>query len=71
MSHDAAKRLLELVIRHGAEQNQALFDIRGMCSAEEFNKYRRMIGRSMHAMLVDVINPIVDAHPDLRPPHLE
>jgi hypothetical protein len=31
---------------------------------------REAIGRSMGAMLLDVIDPIVTRYPDLRPPEL-
>jgi hypothetical protein len=30
-----------------------------------------MIGRSMGCMLLDVINPIVELYPDLKPSQLE
>jgi hypothetical protein len=71
MSHDAAKAILDLILRHSAEQNRVLLDIEGACSAEEFREYKQMIGASMGSMLLDVINPIVAKYPELRPPQLE
>lgn len=70
MSRDAAKKIVELVIKHGAEQDQVLSDIQSMCSEDEFSQYRRMIGKSMGSMLLDVLNPIVRMYPDLKPPQL-
>ncbi len=32
---------------------------------------KQMVGKSMGAMLLDVINPIVAKYPDLKPPQLE
>jgi len=41
-----------------------------LCTEEEFNEYKRMIGKSMGAMLFEIINPIVAKYPELRPPEL-
>ncbi|MDI1346897.1 MAG: hypothetical protein PSV22_22805 [Pseudolabrys sp.] len=71
MSREAAKKIVELIVKQGAEQNQILLDIESTCSKEEFARYRRMIGKSMRSMLLDVLNPIVRTYPDLRPPQLE
>jgi hypothetical protein len=71
MSHEAAKKIMDLVIRQGAEQNQVLLDIQPICSQEDFRRYRRMIARSMGSMLLDVMNPIIQEYPDLKPPELD
>jgi hypothetical protein len=71
MSHEAAERLLKLMLRHGAEQESVLLEVQSLCSEEEFRRYRRMIGRTMGCMLLEVINPIVEMYPDLRPPQLK
>jgi hypothetical protein len=34
-------------------------------------EYRRMIGRSMGSILLNVINPMVELYPDLKPSQLE
>ena len=71
MSRDAAKKIIDLMIRHGAEQNAILAEVRYVCADDEFQRYKRMIGRSMGSMLLDVINPIVELYPDLKPARLE
>ena len=71
MSHEAAKKIIDVLIKHGKEQNQLLIDIEATCSKEEFARYRKMIGKSMGSMLLDVINPIIRIYPDLKPPQLE
>ena len=71
MSREAAKKIVDLMIKHGAEQNAILAEIRSICPDHEFQKYKRMIGRSMGCMLLDVINPIVELYPDLKPSQLE
>jgi len=70
MSRDAAKIVMELVIRNAAEQDAVLTEIQSLCTEEEFNDYRHMIGKSMGAMLFEIINPIVAKYPELRPPEL-
>jgi hypothetical protein len=70
MSRQAAKTLLDVVTRHAAEQDSALRQIQQMCPIEEFTEYKKMIGKSMGAMLLEVINPIVSRFPDLKPPQL-
>ena len=68
---EAAKKIVDLMIKHGAEQNALLAEIRPICSDDEFQKYKRMIGQSMGSLLLDVINPIVELYPDLKPSQLE
>ena len=71
MSQDAAKIILDVVIRHMAEQDAALIKIQSLCTAEEFKEYRRMIGKSMGEIVSEIINPIVAKYPALKPPQLK
>jgi hypothetical protein len=71
MSREAAKKIVDLMTKHGAEQNAVLSEIQSICAAHEFQKYKRMIGQSMGCMLLDLINPIVELYPDLKPSQLE
>jgi hypothetical protein len=70
MSRDAAKMIMDVAIRNVAEQDAVLIEIRPLCTDDEFNEYRRMIGRSMGAMLFEIINPIVAKYPELKPTQL-
>jgi hypothetical protein len=71
MSRDAAKIIIEVVTRNAAEQDAVLKQIQPLCSEGEFSEYRLMIGKSMGAMLFEIINPIVAKYPDLKPPELD
>lgn len=71
MSQDAAKIILDVMIRNVAEQDAALIKIQSLCTAEEFNEYRHMIGKSMGEMLVEIINPIVARYPELKPSQMK
>jgi hypothetical protein len=70
MSRDAARVILDTVLRHGAEQDAVLSEIQERCTVEDFNGYKQMIGHSMGAIL-DVINSIVARYPDLKPPQMK
>jgi hypothetical protein len=70
MSREAAKKIVDLMVKHAAEQNAALAEVQGMCTEIEFQEYKQMIGRSMGSMLLDVVNPIVERYPDLKPREL-
>jgi hypothetical protein len=71
MSREAAKKIIDLMIRHGAEQNAVLAEIQSICTDDEFCRYRQLIGQSMGCMLLEVINPIVEMYPDLKPTRLD
>jgi hypothetical protein len=65
-----SKKSLRFGVEARAEQDLVLSEIKPSCSDDEFKQYREMIGKSMGAMLLDVINPIVQKYPDLKPPQL-
>jgi hypothetical protein len=70
MSREAAKMIMEVVTRNAAEQDAVLTKIRSLCTEDEFNEYRRMIGRSMGAILVEIMHPIAAKYPELKPAQL-
>ena len=51
MSREAAKKIVDLMIKHGAEQNAVLAEIQSICADDEFQRYKQMIGQSMGCML--------------------
>ena len=71
MAREAARKIIDLIVKHGAEQNAILTEVRSMCPEDEFQKYKQMIARSMACMLLDIVNPLVEQYPDLKPPELE
>jgi hypothetical protein len=70
MSRHAAKIVMELVARNAAEQDAVLTEIQSLCTEDEFNEYRLMIGKSIGAMLFEIINPIIAKYPELKPSEL-
>jgi hypothetical protein len=51
-----------------------LTKIQPLCTEDEFedelNEYRRMIEKSMAAMLCEIMHPIVAKYPELKPTQL-
>jgi hypothetical protein len=70
MSREAAKIVMELVTRNAAEQDAVLTEIQSLYTEDEFNEYRLMIGKSIGAMLFEIINPIIAKYPELKPSEL-
>jgi hypothetical protein len=71
MSREAAAEILGVVLRHSAEQDEVLARVRSMCSEHEFRGFQQAIGKTMGAMLLEVINPIVSTYPELMPPEMK
>lgn len=61
---------MEVATKNVAEQDAILIEIQSLCTVDEFNEFRRMIGKSMGAMLFEIINPIVAKYPELKPSQL-
>jgi hypothetical protein len=62
--------IMDVALRNAAEQDAVLIEIRSLCTEDEFKEYRRIIGKSMGAMLFEIINPIFGKYPELKPPQL-
>lgn len=62
-----AARVSEMMLEVGARLNESVRVVREMCSEQEFNAYRRSVGRIMGEMLLGVLNPLYEEHPMLRP----
>jgi hypothetical protein len=71
MTKDQASAVVELMLRHGKELDALLPQLQSMgLVGEEFDRIRRHVGHLMGSMLLDVMNPIFDVHPDLKPHEL-
>jgi hypothetical protein len=59
MSREVAKKVLDVLVRHCAEQDALAAEIKAQCTEEEFKVYRTMIAQSMGSMYLDVMAPIL------------
>jgi hypothetical protein len=68
---DVAKEVSELMLNIGARLDASLVRIKERCSAAEFEAYRKAVGKIMGEMLLEVMNPLYQKHPDLKPKELK
>ncbi len=71
MNKQVASEIINLMVEFGSKLNHSITDIQDNCTEEEFNNYRKAVGKLMGNMLLDVMNPIFDEHPELKPDKLE
>lgn len=70
MEKETARTVLALMFDYGAKLNDAMLMIRENSDAEEFARYRRAIGNVLDSAFEQIIDPILEEHPDLRPEQL-
>lgn len=71
MKKEVATEIVDLMVEFGDRLNQSVALVKDNCSEDELDSYRRAVGKIMGGMLLDVMNPIFDEHPDLKPDQLE
>jgi hypothetical protein len=70
MDRATAQRISALMLDYGAKLDESVDFVKTRCSDEEFNRYKEAVGRILGNMLLDIMNPLYEEHPDLRPPNL-
>lgn len=59
------------MLEFGANLDATVADVQALCPQAEFESYRRAVGRIMGSILLDLMNPIYEMHPELKPKELE
>jgi hypothetical protein len=67
MDKETARAVLALMFEYGGKLNDAMLTIRENADDEEFARYRRGIGQVLDSAFEQIINPILDEYPELRP----
>ena len=65
-----AKEISELMLDYGARLNASTALVRDNCATEEVHVYRKAVGKVMGEMLLAIMNPLYERHPNLVPPEL-
>jgi len=55
----------------GAKLDESVRLVKDHSSEAEFVKYRDAVGQILGCMLLDIMNPLYEEHPDLKPPQLK
>jgi len=71
MKKEVFEKMNLLMLNYGAELDKMLVMVKETCTAEEFEKYRKATGKIMGVMLLDIMNPIYAAFPELKPVELD
>lgn len=71
MKKEAAAKVVDLFLEFGARLDQSVSLVQQSSSESEFRIYRRSVGKLMGSMLLEIMNPIFEAHPDLKPEGLD
>ncbi len=64
IAREVARLMLELSDR----AQESMKAVEEKCSPEDFKAYKKAIGRVVCAIVFDVITPLYDEHPELKPP---
>lgn len=70
MKHDTARDILEIIFDVAKQLDHSIRHAQDECTDEEFREYRKRVALVL-THLMDVYRPILDEHPDLRPPGLK
>ncbi|WP_444935805.1 hypothetical protein ACJJIW_16870 [Microbulbifer sp. JMSA004] len=71
MKKEVAGEIVSLMLEFGARLDQSVALVQDNCSKDELVSYRRAVGKLMGNMLLDIMNPIFNEHPELKPDELE
>jgi hypothetical protein len=67
---EIARQISDLMIEIGGRLDGSVLVVQQRCSPEEFRVYRRAIGQVLGDML-DILNPLYEEHPSLKPSQME
>jgi hypothetical protein len=59
--------IIRTMIQVMAQCDALLINLEGKCPESDFREHRQRVGRVMGAVSIDVLEPIFEEHPDLRP----
>lgn len=67
---DTASKISQMLLECSKRMDDSIVLVKGTCSPEEFAAYRKAVGKAMGEMLLGIMNPIYQRHPDLKPKEL-
>lgn len=72
LSDGAARFLLDHALQWGADMNQAVSEGLDLCKTDAEKKVLKLaVGKVMAEILTEIINPISETHPHLKPDWLK
>ncbi|EEE9003989.1 hypothetical protein DA576_23265 [Salmonella enterica subsp. enterica serovar Typhimurium] len=68
---DTAILISDLMLRFGKELDESVAVVQSRCDEYEFNVYRETVGFIMGEMLIKIMNPLYEKHPEIKPKGLK
>ncbi|EBZ6489477.1 TPA: hypothetical protein G8L72_003605 [Salmonella enterica] len=68
---DTAILISDLMLRFGKELDESVAVVQSRCDEDEFNVYREAVGLIMGEMLIKIMNPLYEKHPEIKPKGLK
>jgi hypothetical protein len=62
-----ASEIHALMLEIGGRINESAAAVRGQCGPDEFDRYQRACAMILMDILMEVVNPIQEAHPEIGP----
>lgn len=60
-----------LMLRFGKELDESVAVVQSRCDEDEFKVYREAVGLIMGEMLIKIMNPLYEKHPEIKPKGLK
>ena len=70
MKHQLAKEIIDEMVINLKKYNDLLLKIKTTSTQKEFDFYKKGFAQIMGSMVLEIVNPIVKEHPDLKPEKL-
>lgn len=70
MDRSAAENVISIFANVTREIDDSIREVMAHSTEEEFRKYRRIAGKLMGEIFLDILQPIFDEYPDLTPKEL-
>jgi hypothetical protein len=64
----AAKLISDSMLGICSQIEQSLDDLKEISSPEDFARYHKAIGKVVAPIMFEVLEPLYEEHPDLKPP---
>ncbi|ECZ8030008.1 hypothetical protein AIA23_20725 [Salmonella enterica subsp. enterica serovar Rubislaw] len=68
---DTAVLISELMLRFGKEVDESVAVVQSRCDESEFKAYREAVGFTMDEILIKIMNPLYEKHPEIKPKGLK
>lgn len=70
-NEEIARQIGDLMVEFGRRLDASVAIVRDRGTPEEFQVYRRAVGKVMADMLLEIMNPLYAKHPNLKPAGLK